>query len=200
MTMGGSGSGNMSQGPGQNQTQGGQPTDSSTVYTPAPMPPAQGGTSPGYMPPPSGPPMASPPKSKRSPLLIACGIIVGLLLLCGIGGLLGGFALFNGVMNATQPIATSGETFMTALRDGDYNKAYGLCTPALQQELKSADDLKAAMTAKQPTSWSFTSRAINNGQGTLSGTTQYKDGSSGTVDLVLAQVGADWKISGASLK
>lgn len=196
MTTGGSGAVNIPQDPGQNQAQGGQPTDSSTIYTPAPMPPMQGGTSSGYMPPPGGPPVAIPPKRKRSPLLIIGGIILGLLLLCGIGA----FALFSSVLNATQPIATSGETFMAALRDGDYNKAYDLCAPALQKDLGSAQGLQTGLASKQPTSWSFTSRAINNGQGSLSGTTQYKDATTGTVDMLFAQVGNDWKVTGVTLK
>ncbi len=167
----------------QGPAPGDQPATPMSGYAPPPAQPQQVGSgpqptqfgpAPSYVPAPSGPQVGAvgvAPPRRRSPWLIIGGIVLGLVLLCGIGAAL----LFSTVINATQPMANGGEAFMTAIRDGDYNKAYSLCTPALQQELKSADDLKAAMGAKQPTSWSFTSRAINNGQGTLSGTTQYKD-------------------------
>ncbi|MDQ3931172.1 MAG: DUF4864 domain-containing protein, partial [Chloroflexota bacterium] len=131
-----------------------------------------------------------------SPLLIIGIIVLALVLLCGIGGAL----LVGGVLNATQPIANAGEAYMAALRDGDFAKAYDMSAPALQQEVGSAEGLQTALSAKQLASWSFTSRNINNGQGALSGTTAYKDGSTGTVDMALTQVGNDWKVAGITLR
>jgi hypothetical protein len=187
---------------------GEQPNVSPGGYTPAPgqPPPTQYGPPPtyvppsGYAPPPGGPQMGmtgmAPPPRRRSPLLIIGIIVVAFLLLCGVGVAL----LIGGVFAATQPVVNAGDAYMSALRDGDYNKAFDLSTPALQQEVGSADNLKAAVGSKQPTSWSFTSRSINNGQGSLSGTTTFTDGTNGTVDMGLSQVGNDWKVSGIRLK
>jgi hypothetical protein len=118
------------------------------------------------------------------------------VLICGIGGAL----LVGGVINATQPVANAGDAFMAALRDGDYNKAYDLSAPALQQEAGNAEGLQAALGTKPVASWNFTSRNISNNQGSLEGTTTYTDGSTGTVTMALTQVGNDWKVSGVSLR
>ncbi len=108
--------------------------------------------------------------------------------------------LFNTVMNATQPVVNAGEAYMTALRDGNYTRAFEMSDSALQQEVGDAEGLQAALGERQLASWSFTSRAINNAQGTLSGTTSYTNGETGTVDMVLTQAGNDWKVSGITLR
>lgn len=183
----GSGPNDTPPGAGPGQSQGG--------YTPPPLQPQQTG----YTPPPGGPPMAVtgvPPKRKRSPLLIIGGIVLVLVLLC-----VAGFAALGGlVLGATQPVANAGEAYMTALRDGDYSKAFDLSSTALQQEVGNAQGLQTGLSSKQPARWSFTSRNVSNNQGNLSGTTTYKDGTSGTVDMVLTQVGNDWKVAGVSMK
>ena len=191
--------------------QGEQPNVPGGAPAPGPAPgpeqPNQYGPPPGYTPPPAytpppgGPPpgttvTAPPPPRGRSPLLIIGIIVLALVLICGIGGAL----LVGGVINATQPVANAGDAFMAALRDGDYNKAYDLSAPALQQEVGNAEGLQAALGTNRVASWSFTSRNISNNQGSLEGTTTYTDGSTGTVTMALTQVGNDWKVSAVSLR
>jgi hypothetical protein len=137
-----------------------------------------------------------PPARRRSPLLIIGIIVLALVVVCGIGGAL----LVGGVINATQPVYDAGQTYMTALRDGDYNKAYDLSAPSLQQEAGNAEGLQSVLGTKPLASWNFTSRSINNNQGSLEGTTTYTDGSTGTVTMALTQVGNAWKVAGISLK
>lgn len=167
-------------------------------YEPPPQayqPPAQGyqPPPPGYQPPQMGmgAPVVAPPR-RRSPLLIIGIIVVALLLVCGIGF----FAIFGLALNATQPVADAGQTYMTALSNGDYSKAFDLSAPSLQQEAGNAQGLQTALSSKQPVSWNFTSRNVNNDQGELQGTDTYKDGTTGTVDLVLSKIGNDWKVAG----
>lgn len=185
----------------QGQTPGVQMPAAMGAYAPPPVQPQQAGSQPfgpGYVPTPGGAQVATtgvPPK-RRSPLLIIGGIVLGLLLLCGIGAAV----LVGSVFNATQPMANTGEAFMTAARDGNWSKAYDMSSTALQQEAGNAQGLQTALSSKPLASWSFTSRNISNGQGTLSGTTNYTNGTSGTVDMVLNQVGNDWKVAGVSLK
>ena len=196
-------------GPESGGTPPGNPSGTPTGgYPPAPGPPQpqpgpqppQYTPPPGYAPPPGGPQMGmtgmAPPPRRRSPLLIIGIIVLALLLLCGIGVAV----LVGGVFSLTQPVANAGDAYMAALRDGNYSKAFDLSTPSLQQEVGNADGLKSALSSKQPKSWSFTSRSINNNQGSLSGTASYADGTTGTVDVVLTQVGNDWKVEGISLK
>ncbi len=100
--------------------------------TPAPGPqPTQYSPPPGYMPPPGGMQTGVPglaPARRRSPLLIIIGIVVGLLLLCGVGIAL----LIGGVLATTQPVVNAGDAYMTALRDGNYSKAFDLSASSLQ--------------------------------------------------------------------
>ena len=108
--------------------------------------------------------------------------------------------LFNTVMNATQPVVEAGEVYLTALRDGDYTRAYDMSASALQQEVGDAEGLQVLMAERQLATWSITSRSINNSQGNLSGTTTYTNGETGTVEMALTQVGNEWKVSGLSLR
>jgi hypothetical protein len=126
--------------------------------------------------------------------------VVVVLLVCGGGLALGVGGIVGGVLSLTQPVADAGDAYMSALRDSDFNKAFSLSSQSLQQEAGNAQGLQTALAAKQPQSWTFTSRNINNNQGTLSGNATYKDGSTGTVDLVLVKEGNDWKVAGISMK
>ena len=166
---------------------------------PGQQPPQQGYT-PGYVPPQGGPPPgmppAAPPPRRRSPLMIIGIIVLALAALCGGGG----YLLFNTVMNVTKPVADAGDAYMAALRDGDFIRAYDMSGSALQQEVGDAEGLQAAMGDRQLASWSFTKRAIENNQGTLSGTTTYTNGETGTLDMTLTQEGNEWKVAGLSLK
>ena len=175
-----------------------QPTSDYTQPTGVtqPVPPAYS-TAPPY---PQPTPVVTAPPAKsgsgRRIALIVGGVLLGLLLLCGI--LFG--SLFAGIMGLTQPAVDSGERFMTALRDGNYDRAFELCTPSLQQEVGDAGALKDALSSKQPTKWGFTKREINNDLATLQGTTTYAGGEAGEVEMELRKVGNDWKVSFINLK
>ncbi|HUS14079.1 MAG TPA: hypothetical protein VM536_03580 [Chloroflexia bacterium] len=94
----------------------------------------------------------------------------------------------------TQPVASAGDSFMTALSTGRYDSAYDLATPELQQELTSVAGLATLVQPYQPARWSWTSRSIRNGVGRVEGLLTYAGGKTGTVHLVLRQVGSVWRI------
>jgi hypothetical protein len=96
--------------------------------------------------------------------------------------------------SALQPVVTAGDNFMTALKTGDYAQAYALCTPDLQKELGSVAGTAALVQGHQPANWNWSSRSVRNGAGYLDGSLTYANGRTGTVHLVLNQVGKDWKI------
>jgi hypothetical protein len=99
----------------------------------------------------------------------------------------------------TQPIVAAGEEFMTALKQGDYERAYTLCTPELQDALGSQAGMAELVQNYQPTEWNWTSRSIRNGVGRLSGSFTYADGKTGSVHLVLRQIGSDWRLVSFSM-
>lgn len=135
----------------------------------------------------------------RKTILIIAGVVVllciGLIVLAVAGGVIGGLAL-------TQPAASTGDAFMTALKDGHYDQAYTLCSDNLQQEVGSIQRLEELIQSNnvQPTEWSFTSRNTSGDQAELSGSVTFTGKRSGTVRLVLEKVGNDWKVSGFHLK
>ena len=98
----------------------------------------------------------------------------------------------------TEPAATAVESFMTALKNGDYAQAYALCAPSLQQEVGTPRGLQVAITnAKaQPKQWTFTSRNVSGDEGQLDGTATFASGREGTVRIVVQKVGNEWKVSG----
>jgi len=96
----------------------------------------------------------------------------------------------------TQPVVTAGDNFMTALKTGNYAQAYDLCSPGLQKKLGSVSGLATVEQNRRPAQWNWTGRSIRNGVGELDGTMPYADGEPGTVQLLLTQVGNDWKIDG----
>ncbi|MBI3914645.1 MAG: hypothetical protein HY327_10740 [Chloroflexi bacterium] len=131
-------------------------------------------------------------------LLIIGGVALGACLLCA------GIIVVAGALGVglTQPAATVGDAFMTALKNGDYDAAYNLCAPSLQQELKSARNLETLVKngKVQPTEWTFASRDISGDSGQLDGTVKFTGNREGTVRVVLAQVGGAWKVTGFNLK
>jgi hypothetical protein len=140
--------------------------------------------------------VAAPAAKRRSPWLVIGGIVLLLLIVCVVGvGLLVTF-----VFNQTQPVVNAGDAFMSALRDGNYDKAFDLCTTSVQQEVTDAKGLEDVFSSFQPASWNFTSRSIDNNVGKLDGTVSYKKGDTGSVHIETEKVGEAWKISQAQLK
>lgn len=106
-----------------------------------------------------------------------------------------------GIIKSAQAFTKVGTDFMTALKDGDYETAYGLCHPDLQANIGTVADLKAGIEANaaQPKDWSFssvntTTDADKVTTATLEGSVTYQDGRSGGVTLELVQDGDTWVI------
>lgn len=106
--------------------------------------------------------------------------------------------LIYSVLGATQPVADTGNSFMTALRDADYPRAYALGSPGFQQRVGDAAGLQRVIaTGKvQRTDWSFSSRSVSGDTAELKGRATYTGGQKGPVLLTLAKVGADWRVTG----
>lgn len=172
-------------------------------YSPESGQPTQYVPQQAYAPPSGTPPYTPPPVEaprKKSPLLLILAIVGGVIVLCVVGIIVFAGSIFGGVMALTQPVVDAGDSYMSALRDGDYGRAFELSAPSLQDEVGNAAGLEDALGFKQPASWTFTSRSIRNGEGRVSGDTKYKAGDSGTVEIILTQINNEWKVLGISLR
>ena len=112
---------------------------------------------------------------------------------------LAGFAIFGGglyliLSTALGPLVQSGDDFMAGLRDGRFDRAYALTTPALQRELGDAAAMERSIGVYRPTEWSWSQRSIRNGAGRLEGAVTYGGGRSGRVRLQLRQVDGQWRV------
>lgn len=107
-----------------------------------------------------------------------------------------GGGIFALVMTLTRPVVTASDAFMTALKDGDFESAFEMGTPELRAELGNADRLGAMFAATRPVSWSWSTRRIRNGTGSVSGSVVYGSGRDGDVAIFLLPEGDNWRISG----
>ena len=109
---------------------------------------------------------------------------------------------FVAIFSATQPAADMGDAFMNALKAGDYARAFDLCSPQLQAELKSAEEFEKWLKANQvqPVSWAFTSREISTSAAgataQLKGSVALTGDRQASLELNLTKVGDEWLVLG----
>jgi hypothetical protein len=107
-----------------------------------------------------------------------------------------------GVFWLTQPVVTAGDAFIGALRDGDYARAYELCSDDLQTELENVRGLETLITNVQPVTWNFSSRSINDtggdtdNEGQLTGDVTFSAERTGHLELTLTFEDEQWKVAG----
>ena len=132
--------------------------------------------------------VGEPPRRRLRPWHIVLIAVAALALFVG--------TLFFFVMSLTGPIVAGGDRFMNALKAGDFEQAYAASTPSLQRELGSPERFAAQIDRFRPTEWSWSHRALSNGAGELRGTVTFGGGEArGRVELRLAEVGEDWRVS-----
>jgi hypothetical protein len=124
---------------------------------------------------------------RRRNLRIALAIVGALALFVAV--------LLFGVMSLTRPVVDVGDGFMTALKQGDFPRAYALATPELQRELGSAEDFAKRAGPERPATWSWSSRSIRNGTGRVSGAYTALDGRPSRAELVLHRVDGEWRVT-----
>jgi len=121
-----------------------------------------------------------------------------ILIAVGALALLGAILYFI-LSSVLTPIVASGDDFMTALKNGDYERAYSLTTPSLRQELGNSQQMAQNVAAYRPEGWSWSQRRMRNGIGMLVGQATYQSGRTGAVRLTLHQVDDQWRIAAYSL-
>lgn len=128
-------------------------------------------------------------------------------ILIGVGVAVGACILFvaltfGGAMLLTSGAADAGNSFMTSLTAGNYDKAWGDCHPALQQKIGSVQKLKDIVEGgnAKPVSFAISSRNVNNDEGKLEGTATLSGNRQANLVVELAKSGNDWKVIGFNIK
>jgi hypothetical protein len=133
----------------------------------------------------------APPRQRIRPWHIIL-IVLGGLAVFGVG-------LYLILSWALGPMVQSGDDFMAALRDRQFDRAYALTTPALQREVGDAARMGGSIGAYQPAEWSWSQRSVRNGVGRLEGAVTYSGGRSGRARLQLQKVDGQWRVEAYSL-
>ena len=116
------------------------------------------------------------------------------------------FASGCGAVESGKDLADQGAAFMTAFKDGNFQAAYDLMSPELQQEVGGVADLESMVldNAATPAEWSFNSVNMSTedgtNTGTLDGEVTFADGKTGTVNLVFIQDGDTWRLMSFNLE
>ena len=115
-------------------------------------------------------------------------IVVGGFAACGL-------LLYFILSTTLGPLVESGDRFMTALRDGNFQQAHALATPALQRELGDPQRMGSNIGTYRPAEWSWSGRQVRNGSGGLEGTVTYRGGVGGRARLELHQVDGELRVA-----
>jgi hypothetical protein len=137
----------------------------------------------------------------RRTIFIIVGAVVGVCVICGAIGVFAA-AVAVPAIALTQAPADQGEKFMTLLKQGDYDGAYDLCTPALQKKLGNGNGLGKLITGgnSQPAKWGINNRNLSGDRADLKGDVTFTNSRAGTLDLGLLKVGSAWKVDSFEMK
>jgi hypothetical protein len=131
--------------------------------------------------------------TKKTGILLGCGILGGLALLCG-----GGFwLLVYSIMALTQPPVTAAERFLTLLGEGKTGEAYTTTASLLRNQQTQAEFAaevqRLRLTDYASSSWS--NRQVVGNEATLEGTMTTKKGEPVPLTVKLLKEGSDWRVS-----
>ena len=97
-----------------------------------------------------------------------------------------------------QPAANVGHAFMKALKNGNYDRAFALCDPDLQEEFGSTADMEEWLVASDiaPVEWSFPERNIFPDRVQVLGLVTLEGDREAIVELLLVDVDDEWRVAG----
>jgi TM2 domain-containing membrane protein YozV len=125
-----------------------------------------------------------------------------------LGAIVGAFLILFGSIVLIVCIFVSGlagvaQNQLSAMRAGDYEKAYSYTSSDFKKEI-SIDDFKEFIIENPSlinnTSASFPEREVNNNFGTIKGTLQFNDGKTLPIEIQLIKEEGNWKITYIDLK
>ena len=130
----------------------------------------------------------------RRILLIGCGVVaLGCVACIGLFAVIGG-----GIFFLTQDIANASDEYLEALKQGDYQTAYDLSAPNVQNELGGVEGLQQFVnqTGFMPDSWNFNNRSIENNTGQLIGVVTLQNGTIVNTTMNFQKIDGDWRVTG----
>ena len=88
-------------------------------------------------------------------------------------------------------------SFLSALKNGDYQAAFDLCDPGLQDELIDPSNMQSEIERYhiQPVRWEMYSKRTTADQAELVGSMEFQEAENGSFRIILRQVGEDWKVA-----
>ena len=91
-----------------------------------------------------------------------------------------------------------GNSFLTALQQGDYESAFALCDNALKHELIDPANFEQEIMKYeiQPLDWELINRSVTSERAELSGSMSFVLHASGSFEITLIRYENDWKIAG----
>lgn len=104
-----------------------------------------------------------------------------------------------GAVSGLSDVKSTGDAFMTALKNGDHSTSWNMLTPAVQEELGSQEFWVEWATIRSFPEWKFTNTQIDNNEGQLDGEATL-DGITYDVTLVFEKIGDAWLISGINFQ
>ena len=94
------------------------------------------------------------------------------------------------------PMAEAGNAFMKTMKAGDSTASFAKLAAPLQKEIGGEEGWGKFAEPRVPKEWSFSNKAISNGEGTLEGSADFANGQHLDVRLTLVKESADWKVAG----
>ncbi len=100
-----------------------------------------------------------------------------------------------GLTQSLGSASDTGKEFMTALKEGDHETSWNLCTTDIQNEIGSYEHWVDFASIRNFEDFSFNSTNVENDEATLEGTATL-NGDDYNVILILYKSGDDWKVAG----
>lgn len=100
-----------------------------------------------------------------------------------------------GITQSLGSASDTGKEFMTALKDGDHQASWNLCTSDIQDEIGSYENWVDFASIRNFDDFSFNSTNVENDKATLEGEATL-DGDVYKIILILYKSGDDWKVAG----
>lgn len=161
------------------------------TYPPPPYPPQQ----PPY-------PAPQPPRPQgRSTLKIVLIVVGAVLTLCCVGGIVGGYFLYQGVSEATAPVRGAANDYLADVEAARYDAAYDrLCADTRRRITRQEFAATLAGETPKPVEHSLSGFNISTVNGVTTGSVTavvtYDDGSKRSHSVELVKEGDAWKVCG----
>ncbi|MEU4480856.1 hypothetical protein AB0F68_22800 [Micromonospora sp. NPDC023966] len=142
------------------------------------------------------PAMVPPRKSNTTRVVLT---VVGVVLaLCCVGGVVGGFALYRAVQDATGPARTTVDTFAGALVARDYPTAYDQLCGRVRDRVSREDFVRQQSAQPALTGYRIVGLNVTNSNGRVRGSADVRftpqSGTTVTQAFVLVKEDGGWRI------